>query len=34
MNRPNFIRLVEALKGGSSKNIGFNPIKLGNFDVV
>jgi hypothetical protein len=32
MNRPNFIELVAALKGGSSKNVGFQPAKPGNFD--
>jgi len=34
MNRPNFIELVVALKGGSSKGVGFKPAKLGNFDGV
>ncbi len=34
MNRPNFTELVAALKGGSSKGVGFKPIKLGNFDGV
>jgi hypothetical protein len=34
MNRPDFIKLVEALKGGASKNVGFKPTKLGNFDGV
>ncbi len=32
MNRPDFGELVAALKGGSSKNAGFQPSKLGNFD--
>jgi hypothetical protein len=32
MNRPNFSELVVALKGGSSKNAGFQPAKPGNFD--
>jgi hypothetical protein len=32
MNRPDFNELVVALKGGSSKNAGFQPAKLGNFD--
>jgi hypothetical protein len=34
MNRPNFSELVTALKGGSSKNAGLQPAKLGNFDGV
>jgi hypothetical protein len=34
MNGPNFTKLVEALKGGSSINVRFKPIKLGNFDGV
>jgi hypothetical protein len=34
MNRLDFTRLVEAFKGGSSKNVGFKLIKLGNFDGV
>jgi hypothetical protein len=34
MNRPDFTGLVEALKGGSFKNVGFKPLKLGNFDGV
>jgi hypothetical protein len=34
MKRPNFIRLVEALKGTSFQSITFNPIKLGNFNNV
>jgi len=32
MNRPNFTELVEALKGGSFKSVGFKPVKPGNFD--
>jgi len=32
MNRPNFIELVAALKGGSSKNGRFQLTKLENFD--
>ncbi len=32
MNRPDFNELVGALKGGSSKNAGFQPAKLKNFD--
>jgi hypothetical protein len=32
MNRPDFGELVEALKGGSSKHVGFQPAKPGNFD--
>jgi hypothetical protein len=34
MNRLDFIELVEALKGGSFKSVGFKPLKLGNFDGV
>ncbi len=34
MNRPNFIKLVEALKGGSSRSVGFKPTKPRNFDGV
>jgi hypothetical protein len=29
MNRLDFIKLVEALKGVSFKNVGFKPTKLG-----
>jgi hypothetical protein len=32
MNRLDFSELVTALKGGSSKNAGFQLAKLGNFD--
>jgi hypothetical protein len=32
MNRPDFSELVVAFKRGSSKNAGFQPAKLGNFD--
>jgi hypothetical protein len=32
MNRLDFSELVVALKGGSSKSVGFQPVKLGNFD--
>jgi hypothetical protein len=32
MNRPDFSELVEALKGGSSKSVGFKPARPGNFD--
>jgi len=32
MNRPDFSKLVTVLKGRSSKNAGFQPAKLGNFD--
>jgi hypothetical protein len=32
MNRPNFSELVVALKGGSSKNVGYQLAKPGNFD--
>jgi len=31
MNRPDFSELVTALKGGSSKNVGYQPAKPGNF---
>jgi hypothetical protein len=34
MNRLNFTELVEALKGGSSKNAGFKLMKHENFDGV
>jgi len=34
MNRPDFTRLVEALKKKSSKSIGSKPTKPGNFDEV
>jgi hypothetical protein len=34
MNRPDFTKLVEALKGGSSKSVGFKPTKPRNFDGV
>jgi hypothetical protein len=33
-NRPDFSELVAALKGGSSKNAGFQSAKPGNFDGV
>jgi len=32
MNRPDFNELVTTLKGGSSKGVGFKPVRLGNFD--
>jgi len=32
MNRPNFTELVAALKGGSSKGVGFKLAKPRNFD--
>jgi hypothetical protein len=32
MNRPDFNELVAVLKGGSSKNVGFQPAKPENFD--
>ncbi len=32
MNRPDFSELVEVLKGGSSKSVGFKPARLRNFD--
>ncbi len=34
MNRPDFIELVTALKGGPSKNPRYQPAKPGNFDGV
>jgi hypothetical protein len=34
MNRPDFTKLVEALKGRSSKSVGFKPVKPRNFDGV
>jgi hypothetical protein len=34
MERLNFIELVEALKRGSSKSVGFKPTKPENFDGV
>ncbi len=34
MNRPNFTELVTTLKGGSSKGVGFQPAKPGNFDGI
>jgi hypothetical protein len=34
MNRPDFTKLVAALKGGSLKGVGLKFAKLGNFDVV
>jgi hypothetical protein len=34
MNRLDFIELVEALKGGSSMNVGFKFVKPRNFDGV
>jgi hypothetical protein len=34
MNRPDFTKLVVALKGGSLKGVGLKFAKLGNFDVV
>ncbi len=34
MNRPDFIELVVVLKGGSSKSVGFQPIKPRNFDGI
>jgi len=32
MNMPDFNELVAALKGGSSKSVGFKPARPGNFD--
>jgi hypothetical protein len=34
MNRPNFTELVTTLKGRSSKDVGFKPIKPRNFNGV
>jgi hypothetical protein len=34
MNRPDFTELVAALKGGSSKGVGFKFVKPRNFDGV
>jgi hypothetical protein len=34
MNRPDFIELVVAFEGGSSKGVGFKLAKFGNFDRV
>jgi flavodoxin len=34
MNRPDFTKLVAALKGGSSKGVGFKLAKPGNFDDI
>ncbi len=34
MNKLDFTKLVVALKGGSSKGVGFKPTKPGNFDEV
>jgi hypothetical protein len=34
MNRPDFTKLVAALKGRSSKGVGFKPVDLGNFDEI
>jgi len=34
MNRPDFSELVVALKGGTSKGVGFQHAKLGNFDGI
>ncbi len=32
MNRPDYNELVAALKGGSSKGVGFKPARPGNFE--
>jgi len=32
MNRPDFSELVMTFKGASSKNVGYQPAKHGNFD--
>jgi hypothetical protein len=34
MNRPDFTKLVTALKGGSSKGVGFKPAKPISFDGI
>ncbi len=34
MNKPDFTELVAALKGGSSKSVGFKPTERGNFDGI
>ncbi len=34
MNMFNFTKLVEALKGGSSRNVRFKPAQPNNFDGV
>jgi hypothetical protein len=34
MNMLDFTKLVIALKGGSSKSVGFKPVKPGNFDGI
>jgi hypothetical protein len=34
MNKPNFSELVVALKRGSSKGVGFQHVKPGNFDKI
>jgi hypothetical protein len=34
MNRPNFTKMVKAFKRGSSKSVGFELTKHGNFDRV
>jgi hypothetical protein len=34
MNRPDFSKLVVALKGGSSLGVGFQPAKPRNFDGI
>jgi hypothetical protein len=34
MNRPDFTELVTALKGGSSKGVGFKPAKPRSFDGI
>jgi hypothetical protein len=34
MNRPDFTELVAALKGGSSKSVGFKPAEPKNFDGI
>jgi hypothetical protein len=34
MNRPDFNELFVTFKGGSSKGVGFQPAKPGNFDGV
>jgi hypothetical protein len=34
MNRPDFEKLVTALKGGLSKSVGFKPVEPGSFDGI
>jgi len=34
MNKPDFTKLVAAFKGGSPKGVGFQLVKIGNFDGI